>query len=920
MAALKLKFQSDLQYQLDAVDAVVDLFDGLPRSVSQFSMSTATSRHLHFTELGVGNMDPGADFDSILLDNLHSVQEGNKIERTDNRDIGRHFTIEMETGTGKTYVYLRTLFELHRQYGFTKFVIVVPSVAIREGTLASIRLMREHLEALYSSTFDAQVYDSRSLNRIRQFATASTMQILILNIDAFRKDLDETGGESGPSTANVINRVDDRMSGHRPIEFIQSCRPIVVIDEPQNMESPKAAAAIDRLHPLCTLRYSATHKNLYNPVYRLGPVEAHHQRLVKSIEVASVVEEENLNAAFVELIATDQANMRARLRINTGRGTQARQKLVWVQQHDDLHRLSQHRQEYANSYVITDISFRPGDEYIEFNGGSVVDIDSPSGAFHDEVRRQQIRTTIEQHLDRERAFARRGEHIKVLSLIFLDRVSNYRLYGDDGASPGRFASWFEHDYTELAAKQKYHDLSLPAASDVHDGYFSKDTHGKLKNTRGESAADRDTYDLIMRDKERLLSRDEPVRFIFSHSALREGWDNPNVFQICTLNESRSHDRKRQEIGRGLRLPVNQDGERVRDSQINRLTVIANEAYEDFALALQSEYEEDTGRALGPDDIPVTNVRDKRAVRFHKAVTLNPDFKRLWDNISKHTRYRVKVDNDRLVDDVCEKLRSLAPIGPPKIAVRMARIDHSLVGVETSEIKTRQEVDTHDLAFIPDFFVEVQNETDLDRQTITAMILRSNRSSDLKANPQALLRLLSHTIKECIREQVLTGIEYEQIVGARWEMHRLEPEDEDSLKRYVHRLYEVHNQDKTPYDHVEYESSFEYRFAKALDDNEDVKFYIKLPSWFTVSTPVGPYNPDWAIMFNEDTKLYLVHEYVINETKSSTDPADRRGNENFKIDFAKKHFDEIDVPYYVQPDFDDLAREMQRESTTAETPS
>ena len=427
MAALKLKFQSDLPYQRDAIDAVVDLFDGLPRSVSSFSMSTKGSGHLHLTELGVGNINPGADFDSILQDNLHDVQDRNEIDRTDSSDIGRHFTVEMETGTGKTYVYLRTLFELNRQYGFTKFVIVVPSVAIREGTLASIRLMREHLEALYSATFDAQIYDSRSLSRIRQFATASTMQILILNIDAFRKDLDASGDEA-PSTANVINRVDDRMSGRRPIEFIQSCRPVVVIDEPQNMESPKAAAAIDRLHPLCTLRYSATHRNPYNPVYRLGPVEAHQEGLVKSIEVASVVEEENLNAAFVELLATDQAKMRARLRINSGRGTQARQKLVWVKQHDDLHRLSQHRQEYVNSYVVTDISFRPGDEYVEFNGGSVVDIDSPSGAFRDEVRRQQIRTTIEQHLDRERAFARRGEHIKVLSLIFLDRVANYRLY------------------------------------------------------------------------------------------------------------------------------------------------------------------------------------------------------------------------------------------------------------------------------------------------------------------------------------------------------------------------------------------------------------------------------------------------------------------------------------------------------------
>lgn len=914
MAALKLKFQSDLRYQRDAVDAVVKLFDGLPRSVSQFSMSTAAGGHLHLTEFGVGNVDLRANFDSILLSNLHAVQARNDIDLTDSDEIGRHFTVEMETGTGKTYVYLRTLFELHRQYGFTKFVIVVPSVAIREGTLASIRLMREHFEALYSATFDAEVYDSRRLSRIRQFAAAGTMQILILNIDAFRKDLDANAEGPRPSTANVINRVDDRMSGHRPIEFIQSCRPVVVIDEPQNMESAKAAAAIDRLHPLCTLRYSATHKKLYNPVYRLGPVESHQQALVKSIEVASVIEEENLNAAFVELVATDQAKMRARLRINVGRGADARQKLVWVKQHDDLHRLSQHRPEYQNKYVVTDICFRSGDEYVEFNSGSVVDMGSPLGAFRDEVRRQQIRTTIEQHLDRERAFARRGEDIKVLSLIFLDRVANYRVYNDDEVSSGRFARWFEHDYAELAAKPKYRDLALPSAADVHGGYFSKDSQGKLKNTRGESAADRDTYDLIMRDKERLLSREEPVRFIFTHSALREGWDNPNVFQICTLNESRSKDRKRQEIGRGLRLPVNQQGERVHDSQINRLTVIANEAYEDFALALQQEYEEDTGRTLSGDDIAIRNVRDKRAVRFHKAVTLDPDFKRLWDSISKHTMYRVRVDNDRLIQDVSERLRASTPITAPQIAVRVARIDHSQSGIGAREIRTRQDIDTDGSIFIPDFFAEVQNETELDRQTITAMVLGSGRSGDLKTNPQALLRVLTHTIKESIREQVLTGIEYEQVLDSQWEMHRLEPEDEDSLKRYVHRLYSVQNQDKTPYDHVEYESSFEYRFAKALDDNEDVKFYIKLPSWFTVSTPVGPYNPDWAIMFNSDTKLYLVHEYVINEPKGSRDPADRRERENTKIEFAKKHFEEIDVPYYVEPTFDDLAREMSHGAT------
>lgn len=369
------------------------------------------------------------------------------------------------------------------------------------------------------------------------------------------------------------------------------------------MESEKAAAAIERLNPMCTLRYSATHKREYNPIYRLGPVEAHEMRLVKSIEVASVVEEENLNAAFVKVVRADQKKMRAQVRINVGAGSAGAQKSVWVKRGDDLHALSGERQEYANGFIVDNISFRPGDEHIGFSSGHIVYEGETKGGFDDEIRRAQIQETVKQHLDRELSLHRQGKNIKVLSLIFLDKVANYRQYTDDGHRSGQFAEWFEEVYTDLAAKPKYAPLNLSPASEVHGGYFSKDKATrnkpeKLKDTSGKTKADEDTYELIMRDKERLLSSDEPLRFIFSHSALREGWDNPNVFQICTLNESRSADRKRQEIGRGLRLPVNHDGERIRDRHVNRLTVIANEAYEDFARALQSEYEEDTGRKFG----------------------------------------------------------------------------------------------------------------------------------------------------------------------------------------------------------------------------------------------------------------------------------------------------------------------------------
>ncbi len=986
--SLKLKFEPDLGYQREAIDATVGLFDGMPLANSGFSISSVSDAQFRLTELGIGNpapADPEA-FDNLLLENLRKVQDRNGLELSDELD-GHHFTVEMETGTGKTYVYLRSMFELHERYGFTKFVIVTPSVAIREGTIASIELLRDHFASLYSVPFDAMVYTSKDLSSVRQFALANTMQILIMNVQAFQKDL-EAHGDEGTSKANVINRIQDRLSGRKPIEFIQSCRPIVVIDEPQNMESPARSAAIDRLDPLCTLRYSATHKKLYNPIHRLGPIEAYDLRLVKRVEVASVVAEENLNASFVDVLKVDAVKTRAQVRINVGSGSSGGQKSKWVKPGDDLFVLSDERQEYANGYIVSDISFRSGDEYVEFSGGNLVEVGNPQGAFTDEVRRTQIRETVKQHLDRERAFHRQGVDVKVLSLIFLDKVANYRLHGEEGATAaGPFETWFEEAYAELAALPKYSDLALPSAESVHDGYFSRDSKGRVKDTRGESSDDITTYDLIMKDKERLLSPEEPLRFIFSHSALREGWDNPNVFQICTLNESKSKDRKRQEIGRGLRLPVSYTGERVRDPHVNRLTVIANEAYEDFARDLQTEYEEDTGRKFGvversafnrlirpkthrskpgekfgadgsaivwdhlvsegllgadgavtskfapseddfelpvPDDyvdariaitrviekhvtsVRVENARTRQPVKYSKKVTLDPGFRELWERISKRTRYRVSLDTEDLVEAAVKAFEATEPnpIKPPKITIRVADIKHSKAGLEAQETLTQRTADTERPTVRPDSLEDLQNETDLTRKTIVRILIESGRLDEFAVNPQAFLRMASDVINESLREQVLTGIEYEEIAGLTWEMRRLEPADEAEVTRYANRLYQVQNSDKTPFDHVEIDSDVEKRFAKQLDHNKDVKFYIKLPSWFTVDTPVGPYNPDWAIMLEQESKLYLVRE-----TKGSLDPNQRRDDENVKIDCATKHFDAIGVDYEVVRNMDDLAAQI-----------
>lgn len=971
MSELKLKFDSTLEYQREAIESVVRLFTGLPVADAQFSLTSQSVSMLRLSELGVANPVPDGSsaFEALVLENLRAVQERNGIRRSDGLD-GMHFSVEMETGTGKTYVYLRTIFELNKLYGFTKFVIVVPSIAIREGVLASINLLGEHLTSMYLEPFDAAVYDSKQLGRVRQFATTNTVQILVMNIQAFQKDLEE---EKDPTKANIINRAQDRMSGHRPIEFIQATQPVVILDEPQSMESEAASAAIARLSPFCTLRYSATHKRLYNLVYRLGPIEAYDLNLVKRIEVASVLSDDNYNAAFVRLLQADARKARAQVQINHGIGTDAKQKKTWVKRGDDLSELSGGRQEYANGYIVDDISFRPGAEAVEFTNGEDVTIAEAAGSFDIEVRRAQVFETVRQHLDKERTLAALG--VKVLSLFFIDKVANYRAF-DEQENPalGPIGQWFEDAYIELTSEPRYEKLALPPVEQVHDGYFSVDTKGVYKDTRGTGEADSSTYDLIMRHKERLLSADEPLRFIFSHSALREGWDNPNVFQICTLNDSRSTDRKRQEIGRGLRLPVNQAGERIHDPLINRLTIVANEAYDQFARTLQAEYEEDTGQRFGivpkeafaklsipalpgdptrapigqdlsgevwthlcnvgylgtdgvvlpkfdPDaegfelDVPegfkairaqitdtiskfvfanrVINAKKRQKVRFRKQVTLEPGFKALWDRISQRTKYRVSLSTDELATEAVSAIAGAEPIGPPKVRVRTVEVEHSAAGLTTDKLIDQRDYDTARPILLPDILADLQNETDLTRATLVRILLESGRLADFTVNPQAFIALAATKINAAMRTQMVDGLIYEPIPGLHWEMHRLEPALEDEFERYAARLYKVQNESKTPFDHVEIDSDVERRFAKGLDDNKSVQFFMKLPAWFTVDTPLGPYNPDWAIVFEGTHRVYLVRE-----TKGTLDDDKRRNEENIKIECARRHFNAIDVDYDV----------------------
>lgn len=606
---MKIHFDPNQQYQLDAVSAVVDLFEGQPQAVSTMTPINLGEYEGMFagqeqTELGMGNqlvLD-----EAKLQENTRAIQQRNDIEIQNpeseleswshfdsSANLARpipHFSVEMETATGKTYVYLRTIYELSQKYGFQKFIIVVPSVAIREGVLKNLEMTEEHFKNIYNITPEYFVYDAKKINKLRDFATKNTLQILIINIDAFRKNFTGTEAEK---KSNVIYKESDRLSGRPPIEFVQATRPIVIIDEPQSVDNTdKAQEAIKALNPLCTLRYSATHTNPYNVVYLLDPVRAFEMKLVKQIVVASAVADGGANEAFVRVEKIEyKTGIKAKVRIHEQTKDGPREKVVTVKNGTNLFMSSNERAAYKDGFEITEINAEPGNEFIRFSNGRQLRLGEEIGSMKEDIWKAQIKHTVKRHLEKELQVQGRG--LKVLSLFFIDRVAHYRDY-DDAGKPvhGKFAKAFEETFTELMQDVRYQALEWvkQPIEKLHNGYFAQDKKGILKDTRGDTQADDEVYNLIMKDKERLLTMSEPLRFIFSHSALREGWDNPNVFQICNLREMSTERERRQTLGRGLRLPVDQNGERVRDDSINKLYVFANESYEDFARGLQSEYE------------------------------------------------------------------------------------------------------------------------------------------------------------------------------------------------------------------------------------------------------------------------------------------------------------------------------------------
>lgn len=869
---MKLSFEPNLQYQQDAIMSITALFEGQPMEDSIVEFKLEEKGKLDLIN-GIGNKLVLSD--KQVFENLHEIQTVNDIPKA-LKLAGFHFSVEMETGTGKTYVYLRTIYELFKQYGFKKFVIVVPSVAIREGVLKNLEITHEHFQNLYDNVpIHFQVYDSTKVSLLRGFATGNNIEVLVINIDSFAKD------------ENIINKPNDKLNGQRPVEFIQTTNPIVIVDEPQNMETEKRSAAIENLNPLCTLRYSATHKNLYNLTYSLNPVKAYDLGLVKQIEVDSVMEENSFNDAFVSLesVNATKTKVTARLTINANEAVGVKKKTVLVKAGDDLYKLSNQRDVYSDGYLVEEIDAT--NNCILFSNGNMLYKGGSLGGVTEEVMKFQIRKTIEEHLKKELHLNPKG--IKVLSLFFIDKVANYREYDKAGnALQGKFALWFEEIYHEYVSKPSFIKLNQFPVDQVHNGYFSQDKKGRLKDTSGETQADDDTYSLIMKDKEKLLDIENPLRFIFSHSALREGWDNPNVFQICTLNETKSELKKRQEIGRGLRLAVDQTGKRIYDQNINRLTVVANESYNDFAKALQREIEEDCGVEFKGR---IKNKRERTAIKYRKGFEADPHFLEIWEKLKKKTIYRVDYKTEDLIWNAVKAVKDLPEIKAPSIRSTKVSIAMTEYGIDTHYVGDKVGSYSEYSWKIPDVIGYIQDKTELTRSTIYDILCQSNRVGDILINPQLFLDLASQAIKNSLYSLMIDGIKYHQIGNSEYEMALFEAQElEVYLNDYT---FKVSDQTKTIYEEfIPLDSGVESQFAKDCETSDQIKFYFKLPNWFKIKTPIGTYNPDWAVVFKDDQKIYFVAETKDTGTQQ-VDLLKLSGEEQMKIKCGKAHFNEFD---------------------------
>ncbi len=1016
---MKLQFKYQ-RFQAQAAKAVVDVFAGLGKDTSRYMIDRGDgayqmdiSDYQGFTGWGNHPITPELS-DEQILKQLQKVQHNNQIKPSDKLEGRYNLTIEMETGVGKTYTYIKTIYELHEHYGWSKFIVVVPSVAIREGVYKTFQVTQEHFAEEYKKKIRFFIYNSAQLTEIDRFASDSSINVMIINSQAFNA--------KGKDARRIYMKLDEFRS-RRPIDIIAKTNPILIIDEPQSVEGKQTKERLKEFCPLLTLRYSATHKSdsIYNMVYRLDAMDAYNQRLVKRIAVKGITEcgstategyvyLQSINLSKADPTATIQFDYKGAAGIRKVTKTVGIGYNLYDNSADDK---SEGLEEYRNNYVVKSIDGR--DDSIEFvNGKKIYAGDVVGKVGEDQLRRLQIRETILSHIERERQLFYRG--IKVLSLFFIDEVAHYKEYDEAGqAQNGLFANMFEEEYKDVISSMQTalgEDAYLEyvraiEASSTHAGYFSIDkkgrmTNSKLGNKKERTSDDIDAYDLIMKNKELLLDRDpkrSPVRFIFSHSALREGWDNPNVFQICTLKQSSSDVRKRQEVGRGLRLCVNQDGERMDEAalgsdvhNVNVLTVIASESYDSFAKGLQTELAEAVGdrprrvdealfvgktikdaagnewvidsnvahsiyfgmiaRGYVDEDgaltdkyyadkesnsvvvaekladcaesviIIIDSVYDSHSMQPENARKNNvelkldqeklhkPEFLALWNRINAKSVYTVDFKTDELVEKSIESLNKSLRVSRAYFTVETGQMEkieskEKLLSGESfkkdaSAYRGQQKIAVN-RGVKYDLVGKLVEETGLTRKAVIAILkgIEGAVFDQFKDNPEEFIIRAASLINDEKATAIVEHITYD-IAQDRYETDIFtEPTIKGRLGTNAMKA------NRHLYDHVVYDSSVEQKFAEALDKDESVAVYVKLPDGFYISTPVGHYNPDWAIAFEEDK---VKHIYFVAETKGSMSSLQLRGVEKAKIECAEKHFKAIgkgNVEYAVVEGFGSL---------------
>lgn len=990
---MAIKYDPNLDYQNEAIKAVVDLFRGQERSYGQFAIYDPRQYNdVQFqlfpfdgteqNEVGVANrLELKAE---EICANLNAVQQANHLKKTERLREGIYnFAIEMETGTGKTYVYLRTIFELNKHYGFKKFIVLVPSIAIKEGVMASLKALKSHFEYHYAGVpFEYFQYSSTRLHKINDFARSDKIEIMVMTIQSLDSD------------TNIFNRPNETTYDQKPIDIIKRTNPIVIIDEPQTTSGSQSRKNyIQQLNPLCTLQYSATHKKDkdVHKIYRLSAVDAYIKKLVKEIEVASVIPKNDHNYAYVKLVDVNSTKnkiyAKLELDVRNKRDFTVERKIVKVNPRDNLFDLTNGRELYAGM-IVESIYFSAHKKSVVINGREI-NLGEAINSFDAELlKRIQIRKTIEEHLEKEKRLNPKG--IKVLSLFFIDKVSNYRYWDKDEVIQGKYAKWFEEEYRE-AIKKYAGDKDIVAINDpveqVHHGYFAEDHKHHFKNTLGNSADDERAYESIMKDKEYLLRFENKIRFIFTHSALREGWDNPNVFQICTLNESsKSNDRKRQEIGRGLRLCVNQDGERVYGFETNTLTIIANETYHDFAKQLQREIEEDenfkfgtiepisfmtietetsegvtisideksssklfdycvlkgyidasgnvtnelrTAIKTGKVEIPAEfksfayeileyfkkvcgslNIKDKENIityRQNKRVVLdNQDFLNLWNRIKHKTKYSVNFDTEQFIKICSDRLNKELNVKGIEIEYTKSRIKQNTTGIDGQITFTEFKYISNRHRYLPDIISFLQNSTNLTRVTIVEILKRSKTLYMFSINPQRYMSDVSKIINEVLLTFILHGVKYTKIDGEEYYLQEVFPDEE--LKGCL--INELVKSNRSVYEYNRYDSKIEKEFAEALQNDERVVVYTKLPTKkFVVPTPLGDYTPDWALVLNAEGTEKL---YFVVETKGSVEADNLRNKELLKIRFGQKRFEDVgEVSYILADNYTTFSKEASK---------